>query len=203
MSKDPFDGVTWYDIHDFGLSGLAWQDEAREMPYDRFPATLKEKISPELWNLATRPAGVYVEFEGPVVDLYVRWTLEGDNNMEGYMAPVGRSGLDCYGRADDGNWRWVGCQEAWDAPNCNGRIHRAPLDGRHRAYRIYLPLMVRTSKCEIGSREKLTACTPDVPPRPPIARARALRCSSCSSSGFQPSSLTSQPSAPWPRCRAA
>ena len=59
-----YEGVTWYDARDFGLRGQSWQDEARELPYDRFPVALQSEIESGLWRVSTYPAGLYVDFIG-------------------------------------------------------------------------------------------------------------------------------------------
>lgn len=155
MTDESFDGVTWHDIRTFGLGGMAWMTEDREQPFDRFPSSMREQIPESLWNLSTWPAGVYVDFAGAPVDIFARWRLTGEDQRDASMNQIARGGLDAYGRDGSGTWRWVGSQEPWGDPDCHGRVHRLPLDGKDREYRVYLPLMRRVGRCEIGSREPL------------------------------------------------
>jgi hypothetical protein len=159
MNKDPFEHVIWKNVLELGLRGLGWGDELREQPYDRFPVQLKAQISPDLWNLSLQSAGLYVEFQTDATEIFVRWTLEGapPSIIPGYTASCGASGVDCYGLDDQGVWRWVGNQEAWGDPQCNGRVTRQLLDGKSRTYRMYLPLRRRVLAFEVGARESISA----------------------------------------------
>jgi hypothetical protein len=158
MHEDPFEGVTWRDVLDLGIRGMGWRDESREHPYDRFPVQLKAQLTPELWDLSVQSAGLYVDFQTHATEIFVRWTLEGNPPaiVPGYTAPCGASGVDCYGLDDQGVWRWVGNQEAWEDPQCNGRVTCRPLDGKLRTYRIYLPLRRRVLAFEVGARESIS-----------------------------------------------
>jgi hypothetical protein len=158
MNKDPFAGVIWRNVLDLGIQGMGWRDESREHPYDRFPVPLKPQLTPELWNLSVQSAGLYVDFQTHATEIFVRWTLEGNPPavVPGYNAPCGSSGVDCYGLDEQGVWRWVGNQEAWEDPHCNGRVTRRPLDGKLRTYRVYLPLMRRVFSFEVGARESIS-----------------------------------------------
>ena len=70
--ENPYDGVTWTDARDLGIHGLAWADQARQHPYDRFPSALQEHISERLWQLSTWSAGVHIEFTTAATDLFAR-----------------------------------------------------------------------------------------------------------------------------------
>lgn len=157
MNDNSFDGVKWQDAQALGLRGIGWRTEHREQPFDRFPSFLRTKISPRLWELSTWPAGVHVDLRCAAKNLFVRWTLDmkADRSIEAYQAACARSGLDGYGRNADGAWRWIGSQECWKEPVCDGRLNRLVLDGADREYRIYLPLMRRVLKMEIGAREPI------------------------------------------------
>lgn len=169
MADETLADVIWHPIHSLSLGGLGWRNEDREQPLDRFPTSLKGLISPELWKLGCWSAGIYADFLGPPTELFVRWTMEEPQNpqADAFMAACARSGLDCYGRDHAGRWRWVGSKEAWREPSCDGRLHRLPLDGAARTYRVYLPLMRRVLSCEIGCRQPLSPVAADG--RRPIA----------------------------------
>ena len=163
MANDPFDGVVWHDASKLGLGGLGWCDEVRENPYDRFPAAMRDQVAPKLWDLSTWAAGICVTFRTSARNLYVRWTLDeiDERPVEAYQAACARSGMDCYGRDESENWRWVGTKEAWREPKCDGRLNNLPLDGIERDYRVYFPLMRRVLRAEIGACETILPSSKD------------------------------------------
>ncbi len=164
---DPYAGVTWHDAGTLGLRGQAWNDEVRDQPYDRFPVTMRDLVSPELWSLSTCAAGQYVDLRSTATDLFVRWRMGSTDKRESNMTDRARGGIDCYGRDHAGVWHWVGCCTPCDHSYGEGKINNLALDGGERIYRFYLPLMRQTLSLEVGARESIEAVTPD--PRRPIA----------------------------------
>ena len=81
----------------------------------------------------------------------------GENERDDKIADVGRSGLDSYGLDANGTWRWIGSCQAWTDPEADRRLHFNQLDGQERTYRVYLPMMRRVAKLEIGARASLHA----------------------------------------------
>lgn len=153
--SDPFENVVWHDVLELGLLGQLWPDEPRENPYDRLPVAIKPLIETDLWNLGTQAAGLHVEFESDAKNIFVKFQLEPREDFAAYSAPSGTSGLDCYGMTDQGEWRWVGCQEAFNDPDCSGRMNNLPLDGQLRRYRVYLPLRRRVLSMQVGACETI------------------------------------------------
>lgn len=151
--------TTWFDILTFGVRGLAWSDEAREAPFDRYPAVLKQPLDEDLWRLCTESAGLYVDFQTASNRIHVRWTMAPARagRHVSFMAPVAHSGMDLYGKDTNGRWWWVGACPADSsadgaaANTGNGVLNRTLLDGQLRTYRLYLPLLRRMERCEIGS----------------------------------------------------
>jgi hypothetical protein len=137
------------------MSGLAWQDEAHEQPFDRFPASMKALISDELWRLACQPAGVYVDFTGAPEQLYAKWHLSSPLPEGDKIERLAQSGLDFYARDNQGQWRWAGSRSPWNAPDCDGSLPYGDLDGQEREYRVYLPKSNRTDRLLIGSKQEL------------------------------------------------
>lgn len=158
--SNALDEVQWKDGRELGIRGLAWKEETRESPYDRFPLALKSLITPNLWGLSTQSAGLYVEFEAATKELFVRWILDGERKTSPFDAEIGRSGLDVYGQNAEGRWFWVGNKEVWREPNPDGIVNRRPLDGQRRRYRVYLPLMRRIKEVAVGCREGVSAVEP-------------------------------------------
>jgi hypothetical protein len=155
MTSDPYADVIWHDAHGLCLGGLGWRQEAREQSFDRFPAAMREQVSPDLWRLACQPAGVYVEFAGSPRQVFARWHLSEPLPQGEAVNRLPQSGLDVYARDDLGIWRWAGSRTPWNAPNCDGSLISGILDAQEREYRVYLPLMNRVDRVEIGSREPL------------------------------------------------
>jgi len=151
------DLIEWSDARELGLRGQAWSNEGRESPYDRFPAALQPGIPQKLWRLGTNSAGLYCDFRTSAKNIYIRWTAEPATTVNGYSAPCGASGYDLYGRDSGGVWRWVGSQESWRAPDCDGRLNRAELDGQEREYRLYFPLRTRVLEVLVGGDSELKA----------------------------------------------
>ena len=105
--NDPFHGVTWYDAKDFGIRGLAWPQHERERAFDRLPTALLKQCDEKMRPLSTYSTGLHIDFEGAAQELYVRWTMYPEYRRNQKMSELANSGLDAYGRDDDGNWRWL------------------------------------------------------------------------------------------------
>lgn len=166
MSDTSEQRLVWHDVSSLGVKGLAWADEPREGPFDRYPEALKESLHEELWRLCTESAGLFVDFQSAAREIHVRWTMEPQRLGRDlrFMTPVAHSGMDLYGKDAKGQWRWAGACPAESSPEGaagdagNGPLNRVPLDGKLRTYRIYMPLLRRMKTCEIGCSQELEPC---------------------------------------------
>ncbi len=166
--SDPYADVTWYDAREFGRPSLGWLNEEREQPFDRFPASMQEQISEDLWGLSNKPAGVYVDFCGAPDRLFAKWNLTSPMPQGDKINRTPQSGLDLYGRDTCDNWHWAGSRSPWNPPFCDGSLPYGDLDGQERDYRVYLPISTRVDQLWIGSRTPLRpVLNPDL--RKPIA----------------------------------
>ncbi len=155
--------LTWTNADDLTVGGLGWRNEAREQPFDRFPASMKELLPQGTWWLSRQSAGVYVEFTTSATVIGARWSVdpEGKHGPDPYMPVSGQGGLDLYGRDGQGGWRWAGCQGPGDDSEAVVKLTKMPLDGVERTYRLYLPLMSRVVHIEIGTDAPTSAAKTD------------------------------------------
>ena len=156
----------WMDARELCREGQGFPEEELAAPWDRFPARAEGVVRDEVWNLSRQPCGVSIRFTSDAAQLFGDIELEGDvaskNNER--LTPMRDIGLDCYGRADDGRWYWVGARvNRWDYP-----LNRQLLDGKHREYRVYLPIGLPVTSLKIGVSQgaRFERATPD--PRRPV-----------------------------------
>ncbi len=140
-------GLNWYDVQQWGVEGKAWQDTARY--FDRLPARAQKMVRAPVWNLSRHSAGMCVRFETDATSISARWTLLSKSLAMTHMPATGVSGLDLYGQADDGQWRWVGVGRPDHGPNVSGGLVGG-LPAKRRAYAVYLPLYNGVQSVEIG-----------------------------------------------------
>jgi hypothetical protein len=155
--QDPYAGVTWYAGTDLTIHGLAWRDQARELPYDRLPSRYLPDLPERLAANTLHPKGVSICFQGAPKQLFARFTLTGPTPASHQMSELAVSGLDVYSRRDGESWRFAGSRWPWNRPECNGKItfDEGGLDGVERQWRVHLPIAHRVASIEIGSREPL------------------------------------------------
>ena len=155
----------WKNALDLCVEGRGYRENELESPFDRFPARAKGVIRDEVWRLARQACGVSVRFKTDAVQLFGDIGFDGapDSNNE-RVTPLRDLGLDCYGKADDGRWYWVGVRiNRWDYP-----INRELLDGAFREYRVYLPLGLPVTSLKIGVSKGARFEKTVVDPRKPI-----------------------------------
>jgi hypothetical protein len=148
----PKDPLRWYDARHLDLEGRGWNDIAS--PYDRLPAKAEKIVRDAVWNLSQSSAGMCVHFVADTPSIDVHWKLRSDKIGMPHMPPTGVSGVDLYGRTDDGKWRWIACGRPSDLDNRATLAKELPT-GR-REYRLYLPLYNGVSLVEIGLPETAT-----------------------------------------------
>ncbi len=158
--------LTWTDALDLDIRGIAWKDAEREHPFDRLPTSIKGHIPDGTHWLGMQSAGVYVEFRTAAQSLEVRWQLDeqGRHGQDPYMSLCGQHGVDLYGRDHAGVWRWAGARDPAGELQAQAAMNKTRLDGVEREYRVYLPLMARVLKLEIGSDAPLLPAAKAVQP---------------------------------------
>ena len=139
-------GVRWYDARSLDVEGRGFTD-VKEF-YDRLPARAEQTVRDAVWGLSRNSSGLCVRFRAATPALSVRWKLRSPTLALPHMAATGVSGVDLYGKTDDGAWRWIAVGKPAGLETTQklaGELDRAP-----REYRVYLPLYNGVTSVEIG-----------------------------------------------------
>lgn len=155
----PKDPLRWYDARDLVVEGRGWNDVAEY--YDRLPAKAEKTVRGAVWGLSRNSAGMCVRFTADTPSIAVKWTLRSPKLEMPHMAATGVSGVDLYGRADDGTWRWIAVGKPTGAETKATLVSTLP-PGK-REYRVYLPLYNGTSSVAIGLPESASIGLSDHP----------------------------------------
>jgi len=155
-------GIVWHNVADWGVEGKGFKDTERY--YDRLPARAKGDVREAVWSLSRHSAGMLTRFETDSPDIYVRYDLYSDRLDMSHMPATGVSGVDLYGRNEQGDDRWVKVTRPGDKhveEKLVSGIDPRP-NGQPRLYTAYLPLYNGVDKLEIGV-PKGTAFKPVAP----------------------------------------
>lgn len=155
----PKDPLRWYDARDLVVEGRGWNDVVEY--YDRLPAKAEKIVRGAVWGLSRNSAGMAVRFTADTPSIAVRWTLRSPKLEMPHMAATGVSGVDLYGRADDGTWRWIGIGKPSGTENNATIVTTLPAGSRE--YRVYLPLYNGVSSVMIGLPETATIAKSEHP----------------------------------------
>jgi len=147
----------YYDIRALGIEGQGWTDLAH--PYDRLPAKAEGVVRDPVWGLSHNSAGMCVRFVTDARSIAARWKLRSASLDMDHMPATGVSGLDLYGRGDDG-WHWVGTGRPGGVDNEEVLVEG--LDEGPREFILYLPLYNGVESVSVG-----------VPPGTTLAKAPA------------------------------
>lgn len=131
----------------FLIEGAAFADSVKESPYDRFPASYKEKVRGPVWSLSKCSAGISVRFVTNSPAIGVKWELLKDEKMN-HMAETGIKGVDLYCKTENG-WQYVNTGRP--AGKVNEALLISNLKPGTREFRLYLPLYDGVTKLEIGT----------------------------------------------------
>lgn len=140
------DSTHWYDARDLTVEGRGWNEV--QVYYDRLPRKAEGVVRGAVWTLSQQSAGMCVRFTADTPSIAVRWTLRSPKLELPHMAATGASGVDLYGRADDGTWRWIAVGKPTGLENMAKLAVNLPPG--EREYRIYLPLYNGVTSVEIG-----------------------------------------------------
>ena len=141
------DGTQWFTLRDIGVQGQGWEDTAQ--PYDRMPARAEGVATDAVWNLAQHSAGIFAHFRTDSSAIKGRWRLRKSELAMNHMAATGVSGLDLYGRSDDGVWRWVGIGRPTAFPDNEAALVSGIPEGMHE-FLLYLPLYNGVESVSVG-----------------------------------------------------
>ena len=141
------DGLTWHDVHEWGVEGQGWADTLAT--YDRLPKRAQGLVREPVWDLSRHSAGLCTRFSTDSRNISVRWRLRLDQLAMGHMPATGVSGVDLYSRDETGAWCWLGVGRPEEFPDVRCQI-ASDLDGGNREYLLYFPLYNGVEQLEIG-----------------------------------------------------
>ena len=140
------DEIVWRSLEATAIEGRPWDELAS--PYDRLPAKAEAMVRAPVWKLQRNSAGVCSRFVTDAKTIRARWTLTSESLDMPHMPASGVSGLDLYGRNEDGVWRWVGAGRP--GGQSAEAVLASGLDGVEREYLLYLPLYNGVTSVELG-----------------------------------------------------
>lgn len=138
--------IQYFNKDYFLIEGTAVADSLKESPYDRMPASYKEKLRPPVWDLSKSSAGITVRFRSNSTTIHAKWELLNNFNMN-HMAATGIKGLDLYTR-NKNNWRYVNTARPTAKKNEVMLINN--MTAVMREYKFFLPLYDGIVQLEIG-----------------------------------------------------
>lgn len=140
------ENVTYYGKEHFLIEGTGVAESEKESPYDRLPASYKDKVRKAVWDLSKNSAGISIRFNSNSTSIKVRWALLNDTKMN-HMAETGIKGIDLYCKLN-GIWTYVNTGRPTAKENEANLI--SSLSPVEREYKLYLPLYDGTTKVEVG-----------------------------------------------------
>lgn len=147
-----FDGVVWHDGLELGIEGRGWSDV--EGVYDRLPARAKGVVPEAVWNFGHQAAGLSFRFMTDSDDIFARWRrVEPVDDREKEQSALRVGGMDCYGKAEDGKWYFLGTARPYDWPVAMVKVNVDKIDGKFREYRMNLPLGAAIDEVFVGVHE--------------------------------------------------
>lgn len=148
--------LAWHDVRDWGVEGKGWSQTARY--FDRLPSKAEKSVPEAVWNLSRHSAGMLARFETDASAIHARWSLLNPGLALPHMPATGVSGLDLYGRDEQGKDRWLAVakptQQKMEVKLAGGID--PPSRGGRRLFTLYLPLYNGTESLEIGIDPKAT-----------------------------------------------
>ncbi len=148
VNKAAADNLSWHDITEFGVEGRILPDQDRLRWFDRLPASAKDMVTSNVWNLSRDSAGMMVRFKTDSPSVHVHYKVSKSNLGMPHMPATGVSGVDLYARDEDGKWKWV--QVAKPATQeVKAEIIKGLAPGM-REYAAYLPLYNGVEFLSIG-----------------------------------------------------
>ena len=156
--------IKFYGRDYFLLEGTAFPDSVKENPYDRMPASYKDKVRPEVWNLSKNSAGLSVRFMTNSTRISLKWDLLNNMSMN-HMAETGIKGVDLYFN-NNGTWQFLNTGRPTGKENEAQLISH--MSRKMREYRMFLPLYDGVVKLEIGIDSTCVIRKPEPMGRRPI-----------------------------------
>lgn len=140
------ENTRYYGKENFLIEGTGIPESEKENPYDRLPASYKQKVRKPVWDLSKNSAGLSVRFISNSSSIKVRWDLLNNTKMN-HMAETGIKGVDLYCKVN-GTWKYVNTGRPSAKENEAALV--SALSPGKREFKLYLPLYDGTTKIEIG-----------------------------------------------------
>lgn len=170
------DGTTWIDAGMLAVEGRPFTERASA--WDRLPAEAEGVVRPAVWNLSRDSAGIAVRFTTDSPSIAVRWTLTDPELAMPHMPATGVSGVDLYGRTNDG-WRWAACGRPTGIEN--ERTLVKGLEPIEREWMLYLPLYNGVAAIEVGVTQGSDIAAAAVRDRPIVFYGTSITHGACAS----------------------
>lgn len=158
------DKTVYYGKESFLIEGTGVAESEKESPYDRLPASYKNKVRKPVWDLSKNSAGISLRFNSNSSSVKVKWALLNDTKMN-HMAETGIKGVDLYCKVN-GIWTYVNTGRPTAKENEASLI--SGLSPAEREFKLYLPLYDGTTKVEIGLESGSTITKPAADKKLPI-----------------------------------
>jgi len=158
------ENVKYYGKESFIIEGTGVPESEKESPYDRLPASYKDKVRKPVWDLSKNSAGISLRFNSNSTSIKVKWALLNDTKMN-HMAETGIKGIDLYCKVN-GVWTYVNTGRPTAKENEANLI--SSLTPEEREFKLYLPLYDGTTKVEVGIDNGSTITKPAADKKLPI-----------------------------------
>ena len=147
LEKFPLHGTL---VHRNDSCGYSTVDPADSVHYARIPHSYKAAMRPELYDLGTNTAGMYIRFASNASAIGAKWKATKKFNMN-HMTAAGIRGLDLYTRLDDGTWTTVSSARPSFGSHNTTTMVMTDMDPVMREYMLYLPLYDGVDSLFIGT----------------------------------------------------
>lgn len=126
------------------IEGQGWPD----IGFNRLPDKAEHAVRDAVWSLSKHAAGLSIRFVTDADSLEITYEVDGNYAMN-HMPATGVSGVDLYGKDDDGRWLWYrGKNTFGDKVVFHFKTEKSGPEGRR--YQLYLPLYNNCKNLRFG-----------------------------------------------------
>ena len=126
------------------IDGQGWSD----IEYNRLPTKAENSVRKPVWRLSRHAAGLSIRFKTDADSLQIEYEVDGNIAMN-HMPATGVSGVDLYGKDNNGKWLWYRGINTFDTiVKFHFKTESSPEEGRE--YQLYLPLYNNCKNLKIG-----------------------------------------------------
>ncbi|MFK7813600.1 MAG: SGNH/GDSL hydrolase family protein [Maribacter sp.] len=137
---------TWHDPLNVldKIEGQGWSD----IGYSRLPDKAESVVRNPVWSLSRHAAGLSIRFTTDADSLQIEYQVNGNIAMN-HMPATGVSGVDLYGKNNEGKWLWYRGKNRFDSI-VQFRFKTENSPKAVREYQLYLPLYNNCKNLKIG-----------------------------------------------------